>query len=176
MRVQRLLLVEDVPDDNPDLETWSIGNVISEHTNRCTCERVLQIRFMNGDEHDICQDAIYRLHARISQAPKRFVLPISSPTQNMIGPSSPIPLYDGYASSADSGGSNSEPQEFDINSGKETTEYEGTLPGGIPNNPQTPTALSLPPRSPKFRAKRPTLTESQGVQRECRARSALSQI
>lgn len=108
---------------------------------------------MNGDEQDICHGAVYQLHTRISRATKHFVKPISSPTQNRSGPSSPIPLYDGHASSADSGGSNFEPQGCDNNSGGETTKFEGTLPGGIPNNLQTPTTLFLPPQIPEVQSK-----------------------
>jgi hypothetical protein len=176
VRVRRLLLVEDVPDDNPDLETWSVGNVISEHTNRCTDERVLRIRFMNGDEQDVCQCAVHRLHARISRAPKHSVLPYPVLLKSGVA----FPLQHHYMMAMPS----QQTREVAIPNHKSLTATPAVRLQSLREHFQEacqttcrhqPPSLYLP-RSPKFRAKRPALTESQGMQRERRAWSTLSQI
>jgi hypothetical protein len=97
--VQRLLLEKGVVDDTADLEEWSIGNVIDEYTVKSTGERLLQIRFTNGDEQVVCQGAVHQPVIRNSG-------PLRRPSPQAATCPSPQPSFLGHESSAE--GSNSD--------------------------------------------------------------------
>ena len=60
VRMQRLLLQEEILDDNEDLETWILAHLIHEYINPMTKEKMLRLRYGNEEEEDVCQGGVHR--------------------------------------------------------------------------------------------------------------------
>jgi hypothetical protein len=102
VRVQRILLEDDAPEDCLDLQTWSMGHVVTEFMNLQTNERMIRIRFENGDEADVCEGAVHRPHRRVAHLKK---LARSSRQRELVEhvsrAASPPLQFQGHTSSAD---------------------------------------------------------------------------
>jgi hypothetical protein len=105
VQVQHLLLKEDVADDAADLEEWSVGNIIDEYTKKSTGERLLRIRFTNGDEQVICQVTVHRPVIRNSG-------PLWRPSPQVATRPSPQLSFSGHESSAEGSDSDCSAQEY----------------------------------------------------------------
>jgi hypothetical protein len=53
VRLQRLFLQEDLPKDSEDVESWTQAYLIHESINSIIEERMLQLRYTNGEEEEV---------------------------------------------------------------------------------------------------------------------------
>jgi hypothetical protein len=99
-----MLLQEDVADESADLDQWSVGNVLDEYTEKSTGERMVRIRFTDGQEQVVCRGAVHRPMIRRPRVPRR-----PSP-EATLRPSPPLP-FEGHESSAEDSESDSSGRE-----------------------------------------------------------------
>jgi hypothetical protein len=64
VRVQRQVLQDGTVEGSVNDETWTSAHVIMDYVNLTTKSRTLKLRYVNGDEEDVCEGAVDRPERR----------------------------------------------------------------------------------------------------------------
>jgi hypothetical protein len=60
VRCQLRLLQDNIPDECNNLETWTVGHILSENIDPICKKKMLQIRYLMREEENICNGAVHR--------------------------------------------------------------------------------------------------------------------
>ena len=112
------------------METWIQAHLVDEHVNSISKEKMLRVRYANGEEEVVCQGVVHRPYLSRPAPPKGGAACRLTTLQEHVSQKlSPPPPYAGYNSSVDE-----DPKEWstdveaDVTSDLEETMTEANLP------------------------------------------------